>query len=174
MLGAYYYWHSRNKKPVPNVSSITTKSKTMQITSPAFGENESIPSKFTCDGESVSPALEISGIPESAKSLAIIIHDPDAPVSGGFTHWVVFNVNPDIKEIKENSVPENAIEGTIGTGKTGYTGPCPPSGTHHYQFRLYALDSRLALDSSAEKEDVEKAMEGHVLDQAILVGLYKR
>ncbi|TRZ54516.1 YbhB/YbcL family Raf kinase inhibitor-like protein [archaeon] len=146
----------------------------MKISSPAFGENESIPSKFTCDGESISPPLEITGVPGNAQSLALIIDDPDAPMAGGFVHWVVFNINPDTKEIKENSVPENAIEGTTSAGQPGYVGPCPPTGTHHYQFKAYALDTTLDLDSSAKREDVEKAMEGHILDQAMLVGLYKR
>jgi len=153
---------------------MTIKSKTMKISSPAFGENESIPSKFTCDGESISPPLEITGVPGNAQSLALIIDDPDAPMAGGFVHWVVFNINPDTKEIKENSVPENAIEGTTSAGQPGYVGPCPPTGTHHYQFKAYALDTTLDLDSSAKREDVEKAMEGHILDQAMLVGLYKR
>lgn len=146
----------------------------MKISSPSFEEGGNIPPKYTCDGESINPPLEISGVPTDAKSLALIVHDPDAPLAGGFTHWIVFNINPGTKEIKENSVPPDATEGTNGTGNAGYTGPCPPSGIHHYQFKLYALDSSLNLEASTKKEDVENAMEGHIVDQAILVGLYKR
>ena len=175
LLGAYYYLHTRNKKlNLSPSSTIITKSKNMKISSSAFEENESIPSKFTCDGESINPQLEITGVPENARSLALIVDDPDAPVAGGFVHWVVFNIDPGTKEIKENSVPENGVEGTTSAGKLGYVGPCPPSGIHHYQFKLYALDSELDLGSSAKRGDVEKAMENHILDQTILVGLYKR
>jgi Raf kinase inhibitor-like YbhB/YbcL family protein len=174
LLGAYYYWHLRNKNYGSSVSLITSKSKAMQITSPAFNEKESIPTKFTCDGESISPPLEITGAPENARSLALIADDPDAPMAGGFVHWVVFNINPGTKEIKENSVPQDGVEGTTSAGQPGFVGPCPPSGTHHYQFKLYALDNMLDLNSSAKREDVEKAMEEHILDKATLVGLYKR
>lgn len=169
----FYFATKQGQKNKPK-ENMTIKSKTMKISSPAFGENESIPSKFTCDGESINPLLEIIGAPENTQSLVLIIDDPDAPIAGGFVHWVVFNIAPSVKEIKENSVPENAIEGTTSAGQPGFVGPCPPSGTHHYQFKLYALDSKLDLGSSAKREDVEKAMEGHILDQAILVGLYKR
>lgn len=146
----------------------------MKIESPVFQNNESIPAKYTCDGENVSPSLEIKDVPENAKSLALILDDPDAPVAGGFVHWIVFNIDPATKEIGENSAPQNAIEGTNSAGRVGYTSPCPLSGTHRYLFKLYALDATLALDSSAKRENVEKAMEGHILDQATLVGLYQR
>jgi Raf kinase inhibitor-like YbhB/YbcL family protein len=175
LLGAYYYLHTRNNNLNLGASStIIAKSKNMKISSTVFANNENIPSKFTCDGESVNPPLEIENVPENARSLALILDDPDAPITGGFVHWVVFNISPDTKEIKENSVPENAIEGTTSTGKPGFVGPCPPSGTHHYQFKLYALDSDLDLGPSAKRGDVEKAMENHILDQVILIGLYKR
>lgn len=169
----FYFATKQGQKNKPK-ENMTIKLKTMKISSPAFGENESLPSKFTCDGESINPPLGIIGVPEKTRSLALIIDDPDAQMAGGFVHWVVFNINPGTKEIKENSVPENAIEGTTSAGQPGFVGPCPPSGTHHYQFKAYALDTTLGLDFSAKREDVEKAMEGHILDQAVLVGLYKR
>ncbi len=146
----------------------------MKITSPSFENNGNIPPKFSCDGEGISPALSISGVPKDTLSLALIMHDPDAPMAGGFTHWVIFNMSPALKEIKENSKPESGVEGMNSSGKTGYTGPCPPSGTHHYQFKLYALDEMLKFDSSAKKTDIEKAIAGHILGQAELVGLYQR
>ncbi|OGI26227.1 MAG: hypothetical protein A3J76_01435 [Candidatus Moranbacteria bacterium RBG_13_45_13] len=146
----------------------------MKIASPVFENNGNIPEKYTCDGEEINPPLEFSDVPENTKSLALIVDDPDAPIPGGFVHWIVFNIKPDIKEIKENAVPENAIQGITSEGKTGYVGPCPPSGIHHYQFKLYALDEMPDLDSSAKREDVEKSMEGHILDQAKLIGLYQR
>ena len=148
--------------------------KNMKLSSPVFENSGNVPAKYTCDGENASPPLEISDVPAEAQSLALALHDPDAPLAGGFTHWVIWNIDPATKEILENSSPEGAIQGTISSGRTGYTGPCPPSGTHHYEFRLYALDTKLDLDSSVKKDDLEKAMEGHVLKQALLVGLYQR
>ncbi|PIU78690.1 MAG: YbhB/YbcL family Raf kinase inhibitor-like protein [Candidatus Moranbacteria bacterium CG_4_10_14_3_um_filter_44_15] len=146
----------------------------MKITSSAFQNNENIPPKYTCDGENASPPLEISDVPAEAKSLALVVDDPDAPLAGGFVHWVVFNINSGTDSIGENSTPQGAVEGMNSAGRTGYTSPCPPSGTHRYFFKLYALGTMLSLDSSATREDVEKAMEGKILDQAILVGLYQR
>jgi Raf kinase inhibitor-like YbhB/YbcL family protein len=174
LLGAYYYWHSKNKMNAPNSSLISIKLKIMKISSLSFGENKSIPSKFTCDGESINPPLEISGVPAEAKSLALIMDDPDAPMAGGFVHWVVFNMNPKTEGIGENMKPESGIEGTGSSGKNGYVPPCPPSGAHHYHFKLYALDSELNLDGSAKREDIEKAMEGHTIEQAEIIGLYQR
>ena len=145
----------------------------MKLSSPVFENNGIIPPKFTCDGEGVNPPLEISDVPAGAKSLALIVDDPDAP-AGDWVHWTVWNIKPDTKLVDENSVPPEAIEGITDFGKPGYGGPCPPSGTHRYQFKLYALDISLDLDSGAKKADVEKAMEGHILDQTDLVGLYQR
>lgn len=146
----------------------------MKIESSAFGNNSGIPVKFTCDGQGINPELKFSSVPKEAKSLALIVDDPDAPVSGGFVHWVVFNINPATKEIAENSSPAGAIEGTNGADHTGFVGPCPPTGTHRYFFKLYALDSALDLDSTAKRENVEQAMESHIIEQAELIGLYKR
>lgn len=145
----------------------------MQISSPAFKNNEYIPQKYTCDGEDISPQLVIEDVPKEARSLVLIVDDPDAS-NGDWVHWTVWSIDPAIKAIAENSVPLRAIEGTTSSGKPGYGGPCPPSGVHHYQFKLYALNSSLSLGSSAKKEDLEKAMEGKIIKQAKLVGLYQR
>lgn len=158
----------------PLNSHLINNSNNMKITSSAFENNKNIPPKYTCDGEDINPPLFISNVPQNTLSLALIMHDPDAPMAGGFTHWIIFNLAPNTREIKENSRPENSIEGTNSAGKIGYMGPCPPSGTHRYEFRLYALDEVLKLDSSARKIDVEKAIKGHILNQATLVGLYQR
>ena len=106
--------------------------------------------------------------------MALIMHDPDVPVSGGFTHWVVWNIDPATPMIKEESVPPGASEGRNGAGKVGYMGPCPPSGTHHYQFRLYALDSPLELEEQTTATVLEGEIEKHLLESAKLVGLYKK
>jgi len=145
----------------------------MKITSPVFGHNQKIPSKYTCDGENLSPPLEISGVPEGAKSMVLIMDDPDA-THGLWVHWVLWNISPDTKEIPENSVPAGAAEGMTSFGKPGYGGPCPPSGTHRYFFKLCALNKKLELSPSAEKVELEEVMAGQVLDQAELIGLYSR
>jgi len=158
---------AENKVLISNVSNI------MKLTSPVFENNGNIPARYTCDGENINPPLEISQVPEGAKSLVLIINDPDAP-AGDWVHWTVWNISPAAKSISESSVPTGAIQGTTDFGKSGYGGPCPPSGVHHYQFKLYALDEVLNLNLSAKREDVEKVMEGHILEQVLLVGLYKR
>lgn len=145
----------------------------MEIISSAFGHNEKIPSKYTCDGENVSSPLQFLEIPEKAKSLVLIVDDPDAPAKI-WVHWVVYNINPQASEVKENSVPEGGIEGMTDFGSSGYGGPCPPSGTHRYFFKLYALDSALNLSQNATKQMVEEKMQRHILDKAELIGLYSR
>ncbi len=138
-----------------------------------FENNGNIPTKFTCDGENISPPLEISEIPAEAKTLAIISDDPDAP-AGTWVHWVVWNipVEGDIKTIAEGESP--GTEGKTDFGSIGYGGPCPPSGTHRYFFKVYALDTELDLTKGATKAELEKAMEGHIIDKAELIGLYSR
>lgn len=144
----------------------------MKLESPAFGNMERIPSKYTCDGQDINPPLKISDVPENTKSLVLIVDDPDAP-AGTWVHWLVWNISPNTKEIPENSVPKNAVEGITSWNRVGYGGPCPPSGTHRYFFKLYALDTILDLPSTTISE-LEKAMENHILDKAELVGLYSR
>jgi Raf kinase inhibitor-like YbhB/YbcL family protein len=142
----------------------------MKLSSPAFGNNQSIPSKYTCQGEDINPQLVIEGIPEEAKSLALIVDDPDAPI-GTWVHWVVFDM-PLFASIKENSIPGK--QGVNDFGKRNYGGPCPPSGTHRYFFKIYALDRELDLKEGIDKATLEKAMQNHILAQAELIGLYKK
>lgn len=144
----------------------------MKISTSAFENNTKIPAKYTCDGDNVNPPLIISDIPSGAKSLAIIVEDPDAP-SGIWTHWLVWNIGPATTEIVENSVPEGSMEGTTSFGKTGYGGPCPPSGTHRYFFKVYALDRELDLAAESTAEDLQGKIQGHILVQAELIGLYR-
>jgi len=142
----------------------------MQFTSPDFHNKEMIPKEYTCQGKDINPTLDIEGIPPDAKSLALIVDDPDAP-NGTFVHWVLFNISITSK-IEKNSSP--GMQGKNSYGKNGYVGPCPPSGTHRYFFKLYALDIELKMQEGISKEDLEEVMKGHVLDQAELIGLYKK
>jgi len=148
------------------------------LTSPAFANNANIPSKYTCDAgqQNPSPALEWADAPANAKSFVLIMHDPDAPMAGGFTHWVLFDIPPSTKSLPEAFQPGSVgVSGNSGFRRAGYGGPCPPSGTHHYHFMLSALDvPTLGLQAGATKADVEKAMEGHVIGNTELVGLYQR
>jgi len=142
----------------------------MRLSSPEFKNNDFIPRKFTCQGEDINPALVMEDVPKEAKSLALIVDDPDAPM-GTWIHWVVFDIAP-TSQIKENSIPGKL--GSNDFGRKNYGGPCPPSGTHRYFFKLYALDSMLNLKEGISKFDLEKAMEGHILAKAELIGLYKK
>ncbi|PIZ98050.1 MAG: YbhB/YbcL family Raf kinase inhibitor-like protein [Candidatus Levybacteria bacterium CG_4_10_14_0_2_um_filter_35_8] len=145
----------------------------MKILSANFLNNQKIPSKYTCDSSNINPELKFSDIPETAKSLVLIMDDPDAPI-GLFVHWVLFNMDPKSILISENSIPKSAIQGINSSGTNKYIGPCPPSGTHRYFFKLYALDKLLVLSSGCGKKAVEAAMEGHILEKAELMGLYER
>ena len=151
---------------------IETGVDSMKLASSAFKHNWDMPSEYTCDGDDTSPPLAISDIPKNAKSLALIVDDPDAPV-GTWDHWVVFNIPPNTKEIPEGTEPEG-VGGKNSWGRTGYGGPCPPSGTHRYFFKLYALDAELGLKEGSAKKELEKAMQGHILAEAQLMGAYKR
>jgi Raf kinase inhibitor-like YbhB/YbcL family protein len=144
--------------------------KELIVTSPVFRDNSQIPSKYTCDGININPPLEIQGIPEGTISMVLIIDDPDAPM-GTWDHWIVWNIQPKGK-IEEASVP--GTEGINGFRKHSYGGPCPPSGTHRYFFKVYALDTKLNISSNSRKSDVEKAMKDHVLTKGQLIGLYSR
>ena len=144
----------------------------MKLTSTVFQNNAPIPSEYTCDGADLSPPLIISDVPPNAKSLILIMDDPDAPV-GNWDHWVVFNIPPSANQIQKGKEPDGAA-GKNSWGKAGYGGPCPPSGTHRYFFKLYALDTELNLPEGSPKKDIEKEMQGHIVAKAELMGIYKR
>ena len=143
----------------------------MELTSDAFGHETTIPTKYSCDGDDVSPALTISGIPDGATTLALVLDDPDAP-NGTWDHWVAYNISV-VDEIVED-VGSLGTAGTNSWGTTGYGGPCPPSGSHRYFFTVYALDAELELDEGADKATLLAAIEGHVLAEATLMGTYAR
>jgi Raf kinase inhibitor-like YbhB/YbcL family protein len=145
---------------------------TMALASPAFNDGDPIPTKFSCDGEDISPELDWFGTPEGTVSLALIMDDPDAPM-GTWVHWVLYNLPMDLSGLREGMTGVG-VDGTNSWDQPGYGGPCPPSGTHRYFFNLYALDTNLALDPGANKATLEEAMEGHVLGQAELMGTYSR
>jgi hypothetical protein len=150
----------------------------IKLTSTAFQDGGMIPAKYTCDGANVSPPLEWSGASQTAKSLALICDDPDAP-GKTWVHWVVFDLPASRTSLPENVQPQESIagggkQGTTDFEKVGYGGPCPPSGTHRYFFKLYALDTELNLDSKTTKNELLKAMDAHILAQGELMGKYKR
>ncbi|MFC1658362.1 YbhB/YbcL family Raf kinase inhibitor-like protein [Candidatus Omnitrophota bacterium] len=142
----------------------------MKLTSPVFAHNQSIPEKYTCQGEDINPPLVIEGVPGEARSLALIMDDPDAPM-GTWVHWVVYDIGI-IPRIEENSIPGK--QGSNNFRRKDYGGPCPPSGTHRYFFKIYALDNQLGLEEGINKASLEKAMQGHILQKAELIGLYKK
>jgi Raf kinase inhibitor-like YbhB/YbcL family protein len=151
---------------------------TITIASAAFKDKEPIPSAYTCDGADVSPPLAWSTIPAAAKSFVLIVDDPDAPM-GTWVHWVVYDLPPTRAALDENipktdTVPGGGKQGRSDFNRVGYNGPCPPSGTHRYFFKIYALDTMLNLPSGKSKQEVEKAMKGHVVGKGELVGTYKR
>ena len=171
----------------------------MLITSPSFKDGENIPKKFTCDGSTslnrvgsasldvardkslttgggMNPELHIENVPPGTQGLALIMDDPDATRGGTFTHWLVWNIDPGTKIIKEESVPPGAVEGVNDFGNIGYGGPCPPRGAnpHHYQFKLYALDGILKLSKGAAKDALGAEIGKHLVAKAELVGLYQR
>jgi Raf kinase inhibitor-like YbhB/YbcL family protein len=150
----------------------------IKLTSAAFKEGGPIPRAYTCDGVNVSPPLEWSGVPKTAKTLAIVSDDTDAP-GGTWVHWVLYNLPSDNIGLVENlptteKLVAGGFQGTNDFGKIGYGGPCPPSGTHHYYFKIYALDSELPLPAGATKAETLKAMEGHIVLQGQLMGTYRR
>ncbi|MGZ4033480.1 MAG: YbhB/YbcL family Raf kinase inhibitor-like protein [Bacteroidia bacterium] len=149
---------------------------TITIKSPAFSNNGNIPAKFTCSGDNINPELNIGTVPKETKTLALIMDDPDAP-GGMFVHWVMWNIPPketidDNFTIDQNSAP--GVQGLNGKKENKYTGPCPPSGTHHYHFKIYALDTKLNLPTATDKEALLKAMKGHIIGQGELIGLFKK
>ena len=151
---------------------------TLELSSPAFADGEAIPARYTCTGDDISPALQWRGVPESSRSLALIMDDPDAP-GKTWVHWVVYNLPPDSTGLPEaihadDDLPGDAVHGRNSWGRNDYGGPCPPSGTHRYFFKLYALDTMLDLPPGAPKQDVLGAMEGHILAEAQWMGTYQK
>ena len=144
----------------------------MKLNSPVFENGGDIPSKYTCQGDDISPELLISDVSEKAVSLILIMDDPEAP-NGMWDHWVVFNIAPNTTKISEGQEPPGVV-GKNSWENTGYGGPYPPSGTHRYFFKLYALDIELDLPQGSSKSEVESAMEGHVLENVELVGKYQK
>lgn len=166
-------------EPIGTASSDEGESSmTITITSPQFEDGAEIPAKYTCDGEDISPPLQIENIPQGTQSIALIGDDPDAP-GGTWVHWVVFNLPPDVRELKENIPPDEelangALHGRNSWGRLGYGGPCPPSGTHRYFFKCYALDTRLKQEAGIDKADLLRAMKGHILAEGRLMGTYRK
>jgi Raf kinase inhibitor-like YbhB/YbcL family protein len=164
----------------PSVTIIIAKSRAMMITSSAFENNGIIPSRYTCDGQSINPPLEFSDVPSTTKSLVMLMDDPDVPKNllpaGVFDHWVLYNIPPTVREIGENSIPSGVSQGLNGTGQQKYTGPCPPDREHRYFFKLFALDTRLefSVPSKVTKQLVIGAIKGHIIEQAELIGHYNR
>lgn len=161
-------------------SQTKAKGKKMEIKleSPAFRNGDFIPSKYTCDGENISPALSWNKPSDKVKHYCLIVEDPDAP-SGNFVHWIVFDIPANITTLNEDitnqkNLPDSAEMGTNDARRIGYFGPCPPSGTHRYFFRIYAIDTVLKMDAGATKAEVMKAMQGHIVAQGELMGKYQR
>ena len=151
-----------------------SQSLSMKLTSPAFEHNANIPPKYTCDGDNVSPPLSISEVPSAARSLVLIVDDPDAP-NGDWVHWLLWNMPAQAMEIPENFVPGGeTTDGTNSFNRTTYGGPCPPSGIHHYHFKLFAVDSMIDLPNTATKKEVTQAINGHIIASNDLIGLYTR
>lgn len=163
------------RAPVQSQPAALTDIKyNMKMDSPAFDAMGKIPRQYTCDGENISPPLNIFNVPSTAKSLAVIADDPDAP-GKIWSHWVMWNMPPNLEKLPENSFPAGAIIGTNDFGNLRYEGPCPPgTNLHKYEFKIYALDTMIDLPGTAKKEDLEKAINGHVVDFFSLIGTYSR
>ena len=163
-------------KPTAEKPPAIAGGSSMTITSPAFANGDTIPKRFSAYGDGKSPELDWTNVPEGAKSFALICRDPDAP-SGTFIHWVIFNIPATARQLAEGlpateRLPDGTVQGRNGAGKTGYFGPRPPSGTHHYHFDLYALDTTLALGPSATADSLSAAIGSHMVAKATLTGLY--
>jgi Raf kinase inhibitor-like YbhB/YbcL family protein len=179
LIGAAWYLFAQHQQAAttPNSPAATTSEQpatdtTMILRSPAFGHEEVIPSKYTCDGDDMSPPLAIDKVPEGTVSLALIMDDPDAP-AGVWDHWVVFNIPATVSRIGEGEEPPG-VHGKGTSGNLTYHGPCPPDREHRYLFKVYALDTQLDLPEGVSKAEVLYAMEGHVLESTTLMGRYER
>jgi Raf kinase inhibitor-like YbhB/YbcL family protein len=178
LLGAVFSYvkiQAQKKAAVESIPAIITPltTTTMIIASEVFKNGEYIPAKYTCDGLDINPPLRFAEIPAGTISLALIVDDPDSP-SGDWVHWLVWNIPADTQKIDEGVLPSGAGQGTTDFNAAAYGGPCPHSGTHHYQFKLYALNTTLSLPSSAKKSDLLAVMQGHIIAEAQLTGMYSR
>jgi Raf kinase inhibitor-like YbhB/YbcL family protein len=160
------------KEAMVTENSVSETAK-LEIISPVFRDGANIPPQYTCRGQNVNPPINILHAPAGTQSLTLVMHDPDA-VGGDYLHWLVWDIPPSTESISVNGVPVGAIQGKNGSGQNSYTGPCPPkgTGTHHYIFDFYALDTTLDLPAESGIEDVIKAQKGHVLDHTALTGLF--
>lgn len=177
IVGALFLFLPSTSEAPHDVTHLTNEvsMSDLALTSTVFSDGKAIPSKYTCDGEDINPPLTISGVPEDAQSLVLIMDDPDAvkPAGKVWDHWVVFNIPTTVTDIAEATEPEG-VAGNNSWPRLGYGGPCPPDGEHHYMFKLYALDTELTLAEGATKSEVEQAMRGHIIANTQLVGTYNR
>ncbi len=175
IVGAIWYFSSGRRQPAPVGLEDFAKGG-MRVASPAFEQNGPIPLHFACTregGDGVSPPLEISGVPAEAKSLALALEDPDAPI-GTWTHWTLWNMSPRLTSLREGTVPQGAVQGANSAGQKGYFGPCPPTGAHRYLFKVYALDETLQLPDDTDPQALRQALLPHVVGQAVLVGTFRK
>jgi Raf kinase inhibitor-like YbhB/YbcL family protein len=152
----------------------TSGASVITVTSTAFDDGQQIPPKYTCDGAGVSPALAWSGISPDAQALALVVDDPDAPGGGTFVHWVVANIDPGSEGVQEGAVPDAGVQVVNSSGNASYSGPCPPSGTHHYRFTVYALSSRVDVAADTDLDTVFRAIDGASTGRGALTGTYAR
>jgi len=171
MLGIFLIFDKNNKNT--NTSIVEEDISIMQIKSNVFTDGERIPIKYTCDGEDINPELLFSDIPKDTQSLVLIFDDPDSP-TGTWLHWTIWNISIDTHILPEGYRVADETEGITSFGNVGYGGPCPGSGEHRYFFKLFALDAEIVLPSGASRDELEQAMEGHIIDEAGLMGLYSR
>jgi Raf kinase inhibitor-like YbhB/YbcL family protein len=157
----------------PGKEPTVTAPNTITVTSSAFQDGRPIPARFSCDGDNVSPELAWHGVPPEAKAAALVVDDPDAP-RGTFVHWVLLDLPPETTSLAENSVPADATQANNSAGKAAYFGPCPPSGTHHYRFTVYALSSPTGLKAGADLNQALKAIESSAIASGRLIGTYTR
>jgi Raf kinase inhibitor-like YbhB/YbcL family protein len=172
ITGFIYFFSENNGKLIKTVETNETKN-IMKITSPVFAEGGTIPQRYTCIGENINPPLLIENVPENAKSLVLIVDDPDA-IGGTFTHWILLNINLDAKEIKENSVPGGSASGINDFTNEKYQGPCPPSGVHRYFFTVYALDDILAITEAPDRKQTDKMIKNHIIGRGQLMAKFSK
>jgi Raf kinase inhibitor-like YbhB/YbcL family protein len=167
----YSQWNDKNQDTL-NSMDANKPQGSLQLISQAFGNGEAIPGQYTCKGQNINPPLSIMNVPLGAKSLALVMHDPDA-LGSDFVHWLVWDIKAEAQAFAANSVPVGAVQGVSGFGNNKYGGPCPPagSGTHRYIFELYALDTVLSLGPDTNREKLEQTMKGHIIEQCSLAGL---